>query len=51
MSSLLCCEFHSCSCFTLGASPVLNAVNLFLMAAWALIALVLLRRPSRDDDG
>ena len=34
-----------------GASPVLNAMSLFLMAAWALIALVLLRRPSRDDDG
>jgi spermidine/putrescine transport system permease protein len=31
-----------------GASPVLNAVSLFLMAASALIALVLLRRPSRE---
>jgi len=30
-----------------GASPVLNAVSLFLMAASALIALVLLRRPAR----
>jgi spermidine/putrescine transport system permease protein len=29
-----------------GASPVLNAVSLFLMAASALIALVLLRRPT-----
>jgi spermidine/putrescine transport system permease protein len=29
-----------------GASPVLNAVSLFLMAASALIALVLLRRPA-----
>jgi hypothetical protein len=27
-----------------GASPVLNAVSLFLMAASALVALVLLRR-------
>ncbi len=34
-----------------GASPVLNAMSLFLMAASALIALVLLRRPSRDYDG
>ena len=31
-----------------GATPVLNAVSLFLMAASALIALVLLRRSSRD---
>jgi spermidine/putrescine transport system permease protein len=30
-----------------GASPVLNAVSLFLMAASALIALLLLRRPER----
>ena len=30
-----------------GASPVLNAVSLFLMVASALIALVLLRRPER----
>ena len=30
-----------------GASPVLNAVSLFLMAASALIALALLRRPER----
>ncbi len=30
-----------------GASPVLNAVSLFLMAASALIALALLRRPQR----
>jgi spermidine/putrescine transport system permease protein len=29
-----------------GASPVLNAVSLFLMAASALVALVLLRRAS-----
>ena len=28
-----------------GASPVLNAVSLFLMVASALIALVLMRRP------
>jgi spermidine/putrescine transport system permease protein len=34
-----------------GATPVLNAVSLFLMAASALIALVLLRRPSRDAGG
>ncbi len=32
-----------------GASPVLNAVSLFLMAASALIALLLLRRPERRD--
>jgi spermidine/putrescine transport system permease protein len=32
-----------------GASPVLNAVSLFLMTASALIALVLLRRPSRES--
>jgi spermidine/putrescine transport system permease protein len=31
-----------------GASPVLNAVSLFLMAASALIALALLRLPARD---
>jgi spermidine/putrescine transport system permease protein len=31
-----------------GASPVLNAVSLFLMAASALLALVLLRRPERE---
>ena len=31
-----------------GASPVLNAVSLFLMVASALIALVLLRRPARE---
>jgi spermidine/putrescine transport system permease protein len=31
-----------------GASPVLNAVSLFLMAASAVIAFVLLRRPPRD---
>ena len=30
-----------------GASPVLNAVSLFLMIASALIALILLRRPQR----
>jgi len=30
-----------------GASPVLNAVSLFLMVASALIALVLMRRPER----
>ena len=34
-----------------GASPVLNAVSLFLMIASALIALVLLRRPEREDRG
>jgi len=34
-----------------GASPVLNAVSLFLMVASALIALVLLRRPARDAGG
>ena len=33
-----------------GASPVLNAVSLFLMAASALIALVLLRRSARGAD-
>lgn len=32
-----------------GASPVLNAVSLFLMLASALIALLLLRRPVHDD--
>ena len=31
-----------------GASPVLNAVSLFLMVASALLALVLLRRPAAD---
>ena len=31
-----------------GASPVLNAVSLFMMVASALIALVLLRRPARE---
>ena len=31
-----------------GASPVLNAVSLFLMVASALLALTLLRRPPRD---
>jgi spermidine/putrescine transport system permease protein len=31
-----------------GASPVLNAVSLFLMAASAVIAFALLRRPSRN---
>jgi spermidine/putrescine transport system permease protein len=31
-----------------GASPVLNAVSLFLMAASALLALTLLRRPAAD---
>jgi len=31
-----------------GASPVLNAVSLFLMVASALLALTLLRRPRRD---
>jgi spermidine/putrescine transport system permease protein len=34
-----------------GATPVLNAVSLFLMAASALIALVLLRRSPRDAGG
>ena len=34
-----------------GATPVLNAVSLFLMVASALIALVLLRRPEREDRG
>ena len=34
-----------------GASPVLNAVSLFLMAASALIALALLRRRARDGGG
>jgi spermidine/putrescine transport system permease protein len=29
-----------------GATPVLNAVSLFLMVASALLALVLLRRPA-----
>ena len=32
-----------------GASPVLNAVSLFLMVASALIALALLRRPQRQQ--
>jgi spermidine/putrescine transport system permease protein len=31
-----------------GATPVLNAVSLFLMAASALLALVLVRRPAAD---
>ena len=31
-----------------GASPVLNAVSLFLMVASALLALALLRRPAAD---
>jgi spermidine/putrescine transport system permease protein len=31
-----------------GASPVLNAVSLFLMVASALLALTLMRRPGRD---
>ena len=34
-----------------GASPVLNAVSLFLMVASAAIALVLLRMPARDEGG
>jgi len=34
-----------------GASPVLNAVSLFLMVASALLALVLLRRPARVAGG
>jgi len=34
-----------------GASPVLNAVSLFLMIASALLALLLLRRPGRGDVG
>ncbi len=34
-----------------GASPVLNAVSLFLMLASALIALVLMRRPAEGRDG
>jgi spermidine/putrescine transport system permease protein len=34
-----------------GASPVLNAVSLFLMIASALLALLLLRRPGRGDAG
>ena len=32
-----------------GASPVLNAVSLFLMVASMLLALALLRRPERAD--
>jgi spermidine/putrescine transport system permease protein len=32
-----------------GASPVLNAVSLFLMVASALIALALMRRPEREE--
>jgi spermidine/putrescine transport system permease protein len=32
-----------------GASPVLNAVSLFLMVASAAIALVLMRRPGARD--
>jgi spermidine/putrescine transport system permease protein len=31
-----------------GASPVLNAVSLLLMVASALIALLVIRRPSGD---
>ena len=31
-----------------GATPVLNAVSLFLMVASALLALTLLRRPRRE---
>ncbi|MET0442696.1 MAG: ABC transporter permease subunit, partial [Casimicrobiaceae bacterium] len=34
-----------------GASPVLNAVSLFLMVASALIALALLRAPGHVDGG
>ena len=34
-----------------GASPVLNAVSLFLMVASALIALALLRAPGHADGG
>jgi spermidine/putrescine transport system permease protein len=34
-----------------GATLVLDAVGLFLMAASALVALVLLRRPPRDTGG
>ena len=34
-----------------GASPALNAVSLFLMVASALIAFVLLRRPTRGTGG
>jgi spermidine/putrescine transport system permease protein len=34
-----------------GASPVLNAVSLFLMVASMLLALLLLRRPERSDAG
>jgi spermidine/putrescine transport system permease protein len=34
-----------------GASPVLNAVSLFLMIASALLALLLLRRPGQGDVG
>jgi len=33
-----------------GASPVLNAVSLFLMIASALLALTLLRRPGSAQD-
>ncbi len=33
-----------------GASPVLNAVSLFLMVASALLALVLMRRPAVEQD-
>jgi spermidine/putrescine transport system permease protein len=33
-----------------GASPVLNAVSLFLMVASALLALVLMRRPAAEQD-
>ena len=34
-----------------GASPVLNAVSLFLMIASALLALMLLRRPATSGSG
>jgi spermidine/putrescine transport system permease protein len=33
-----------------GATPVLNAVSLFLMLASALLALSLLRRPAAPSD-
>jgi spermidine/putrescine transport system permease protein len=33
-----------------GASPVLNAVSLFLMIASALLALALLQRPDARQD-
>ena len=34
-----------------GATPVLNAVSLFLMLASALLALTLLRAPKSDQAG